>query len=302
MKKFLFTLLIFLIVFFVADKMLYIILYQSPKLEKDKRLEEVINGNLNKNIIIIGSSRGARNIIASQIEDSLHVSAYNLSYPGSDIEFHEFLLRSLIKFNENPKTVLLVVDDSSELLPSENINFRLDRLYPLAKYDYINDEMINRNEKNFLSKFIFLSRINKRNFDLRKKRFHALDTMKQNGSMPISFQNENHDFIYRQDVNYNKKDELSIKIEAFQKFQKLCLLNNIELFMIFPPNFSKHRSSFEDRIKELSHPSVFFHVYDTMNTAYSEKSLYYDNAHLNEKGAKILTNEIIKILKKKLKK
>ena len=115
MKKFLIQILLFSFTFFLFEKVFYVSLYVSPKLEIDKRLEYIINGNMNKDLIVLGSSRGARNIIASQIEDSLNISSYNLSYPGSDIEFHKFLLQSLIKYNEKPKIVLLVVDDNAEL-------------------------------------------------------------------------------------------------------------------------------------------------------------------------------------------
>ena len=103
MKKFIIQILVFSITFILFEKVFYVFLYVSPKLEKDKRLEYVLNGNMNKDLIVLGSSRGARNVIASQIEDSLTISTYNLSYPGSDIEFHEFLLRSLIKYNKKPK-------------------------------------------------------------------------------------------------------------------------------------------------------------------------------------------------------
>ena len=81
MKKFIVKILIFSTVFFLFDRLFYIFLDLSPKQEVDKRLDYVINGNMNKDLIIIGSSRGARDLIAKQIEDSLNISCYNLSYP-----------------------------------------------------------------------------------------------------------------------------------------------------------------------------------------------------------------------------
>jgi hypothetical protein len=103
MKKFIFNFLLFIIVFFIFDKIFFIFIYFAPNNKVDKRLELVINGGINKDCIIFGSSRGARNIIAKQIEKETGLSSYNLSYPGSDIEFHEFLLRSFLKFNKNQK-------------------------------------------------------------------------------------------------------------------------------------------------------------------------------------------------------
>ena len=301
MKKILIQILLFSFTFFLFEKVFYVSLYVSPKLEIDKRLEYIINGNMNKDLIVLGSSRGARNIIASQIEDSLNISSYNLSYPGSDIEFHKFLLQSLIKYNEKPKIVLLVVDDNAELLPSESINFRFDRLYPLAKYNYINNEMIERSKKSFLSKFFILARINKRNFDIREKHFSALDTLKDCGSMPISFQRENREFVFNNEKpSYDLDDELSVKIMAFNKFQDLCISNNIKLIIVYPPNFKKHNILFENRIEKLSYPKVSSIIHDTANQVYKNKDYYYDEGHLKTNGAIIFTNDIIRQLKIKV--
>ena len=70
---------------------------KSSKLEVDNRLEKIITGKIKADILVFGSSRGARSVIASQISDSLHTSAYNLAFPGSDITFHSFLLEQLLK-------------------------------------------------------------------------------------------------------------------------------------------------------------------------------------------------------------
>lgn len=298
MSEFLKRILLFVIAFFIFDKIFYIFLLISPALEKDRRLENLINGEINREIIIIGSSRGARNIIAKQIEDSLNLSTYNLSYPGSDIEFHEFLLRTLLKFNEKPKIVILAVDDPNELLPSETINFRFDRLYPLARYSYINEEMIERNEKNFLSRFLVLSRINKKNFDIRRKHFTELDTIKSCGSMPVPFQQKNIGFNYNSHIrNYTISDELPRKVESFLTFQKLCTSNNIKLYLAFPPDFRSFNLSFEERLRQLASPEVSFLIYDTLNEAYKDESLFHDESHLQTSGAVIFTNEIINELK-----
>jgi hypothetical protein len=301
MKKFLIQILVFSLTFFLLEKVFYVFLYVSPTLEKDKRLEYVLDGHLNKDIIILGSSRGARNVIANQIQDSLNISSYNLSYPGSDIEFHEFLLRSLIEYNNKPKVVLLVVDNPYELLPSESIKFRLDRLYPLAKYNYVNNEMIKRGEKSFLSNFLILSRINKMNFDIREKHISSLDTLKDCGSMPISFQRENREFVFKnENPRYDLDDELPVKLMAFNKFQDLCISNNIKLFIVYPPNFKKHNILFENRIKKLSYPKVSSIIYDTTNPVFKDKDYYYDEAHLKTNGAIIFTNDIIRQLKNKV--
>jgi len=298
MSGFLKRVFLFIIVFFIFDKLFYIFILLSPALEKDKRLERVINGELHKEIIILGSSRGARNIIAGQVEDSLRLSTYNLSYPGSDIEFLEYLLRSLIKFNTKPKIALLAIDDPEELLPSESIKFRLDRLYPLAKYTHINDELIARDEKSFLSRIFILARINKRNFDIRVKHFSALDTIINCGSMPIWSQRENFTFAYDDSIQpYPIQNELKKKLNAFLKLQELCGQNDIKLVLAFSPNYKIYNYSFEERLRKLMDKNTDIFIYDTSNPVYKDSSYFFDASHLRTSGAVIFTNEIIDFLK-----
>ncbi len=291
---------LFTITFFVFDKIFFIFIYLSPKRTSDKRLEQIINGEINKECIIIGSSRGARNIIAQKIENVTGLSCYNLSYPGSDIEFHEFILRSIINYNRKPKFVLLAVDEPLELLPTESINFRLDALYPLVYYNYINNELIARGEKNFLSRILCLSRINRSNFDLRKKYPSALDTILDCGSMPISFKRENRIFDYKegglQNQFYLIENELPNKVKAFKNIQKMCNKNGIKLYIVFSPNFQQHNLSFENRIKELTNNNAGYFIYDTSNMVYKDKSYFYDESHLQTKGAEIFTNELAEFL------
>lgn len=299
MKKFIIKVLIFLLSFFILEKIFLVFLLISPELEKDTRLQKILDGNINKDLIVLGSSRGARNIIAGQIEDSLNISSFNLSYPGADIEFQEFIFRSLLKFNEAPGIVLLVVDDPSLLLPSESLIFRLDRLYPLAKYNHINNEMISRNEKNILSKIFVLARINKRNFDIRKKHFTALDSIKVCGSMPVSFRRKdrNMEFIDRE-LRYDNSREVPDKVNAFNEIQRLSKLHNITLYIVYPPNYTNHNDLFEKRIRQLSSENTLHYVYDYSNEIYRDKEYFYDEGHLTINGAVIFTNEIINELKK----
>jgi len=294
MKKFIRTIFVFALIFFVVDKVFYVLLAIAPSLEKDQRLEQLITGDINKDLIVLGSSRGARNIIASQIEEKLKVSAFNLSYPGSDIEFHEFLLRQLIKNNDTPETILLALDSPDELLPIESIKFRLDRLYPLAGYNEINKELINREENSIFSHIFIVDRLNLSNFNLSKKQFNEIDAMENCGSMPISFQKENFDKIYKTEIpNYDASNELKHKLEAFLNFQKICQANDIDLYLIFSPNYKIHDQQFEQRIKQISLPETSFIVYDTTLNIYKNHSLFFDESHLIEQGAQLFTDEII---------
>jgi hypothetical protein len=298
MRKFIKNILIFGLLFFLLDKIFIFFIVASPEKEVDKRLELLINGKINKEIIILGSSRGARNIIASEIEKKTGRSAYNLAYPGSDIEFHEFIVRSLLKFNKAPKVILLSVDYPMAFLPDSILNFRLDRMYPLVKYNYINDELVARDEKNIITSNLFaLSRMNKSNFDIRQKKFTALDTLYADGSMPISFQKEGEDWMQSASIaKYDPKKELKVKLECFRKIIAMCEEKNVGLIIIQPPLFDPMDSAFRERLKQLTASKIPFFDYNHQNPIYKNKGYYYDRTHLNRKGAMIFTDEIAQYL------
>ncbi len=295
MNSFLKKILWFALAFFLFDKIFYLAMVTAPDMEIDKRLEQIITGNMNHEIIVLGSSRGARNIIASQIEDSLGVSTYNLSYPGSNIEFHDFLLEAIIKHNKVPKKVLLAIDEPDELLYNEMIQFRYDRLYPLVGYSYINNKMIERGEKNQFSKVFILNRINVKEIRFSPKKFTPLDTIAPCGSMYVSYQKANQHFHFPEGKpSYDISLEEEKYLKAFRVFQKRCLKNNIELHLVFSPNFRPHNFAFEQRITTISDKETNQILYNQNQPAYKDSNYFFDVNHLQYKGAKIFTDEIIR--------
>lgn len=281
----------------MLDKIFYIFLYTAPQLEADRRLEFLLNGKINKELIVIGSSRGAYNIIASQIEKETGKSAYNISYAGSNVQFHLFLLKALLKFNKRPETVIISIDNPYEFLFVESFDFRYDRLYPLEKYNYINDELIKQNEKSKLSWFLCLARLNKSNFTFTKKNAPVDSPIMACGSMPFikDFNKKQITFNTKKE-RYPVEKELKSKIEAFLEFQQICHSNNIKLIYCFAPNFRVYNQTLENRIKSISIPENKFFVYDTTDVRYQNKDYFHDDSHLNIKGAKLFSSELSKFI------
>ncbi len=300
MKKFLTRVLLFGLAFFVLDKVFLLVIQYLPETEVDTRLEQLINGGIDKDVIIIGSSRGARTVIAGRIQEETGLTAYNLSYPGSDVEFHEFLLRSLVKFNKAPKVLLLGMDDPIELLRNELITFRSDRLYPLVTYDYIMQELIRRQEKSaVMSRLFVLHRMFYRSLDIRRKHFSELDTIRDCGSMTLTFQREDVEWTFDSTwSHYKVEDESQVKIAAFKNIITLCKKHNITLVLFVPPLFQPHNTTFENRIRQFTGEGVHLMVYDTTRQdIYRNPSYYYDTGHLKENGATEFTSEVIAFLR-----
>jgi len=269
----------------------------APSTQVDQRLKYILDGNMNKDIIILGSSRGARGIIASQLQKETGLTAYDLSYPGGDIEFQEFILRSLLKYNHAPSIVVLTVDDQLEFLFAERVNFRYENLYPFVGESQVINEMVSRHQKNaILAKLLVLYRMNRSNLNLFKKQFTPFDSMMVCGSMPVSFQ-ENKTFTYGRDSVYKISNEIPAKVNAYLKVNALCAENNIKLVVVFPPNFRPLNNAFKQRIMHLTNPGGYFYVYNTADPAYRDSSYFSDSNHLILKGAKKFTTELSSYIK-----
>ncbi|KAF2325949.1 hypothetical protein [Flavobacterium nitrogenifigens] len=297
MKRFLLRVLLFSLVFFALDKLFYIFLFIAPKLEEDHRLELLLNGKINKELIVMGSSRGAYNIIAEQIEKETGKTAYNISYAGSNVQFHLFLLKTLLKFNNKPKTIVLSLDNPYEFLYVKTFDYRYDKMYPLEKYNYINDELIRLDDKSKFSKIFCLARLNRNSFNFRKKGVTKESPILECGSMPFSIESGKNNFKFDdKKVRYPVKEELKDKKKAFLEFQKICKENNIKLIYCLAPNFRVYNSTLEHRIKDISLPENRFFVYDTTDFRYKKIEYFHDESHLNIRGAKLFTSELSKFI------
>jgi hypothetical protein len=298
MKKFLVKLLLFIVLFFIYDKLFIIITNRSAGNVDDKRLEYLVRGEINKDVIVTGSSRGHVGIIAGNIEKGTGLSAYNLCFSGADIEFNEFLLRALVKFNEPPKYLLIVVDDSLQFIKNDKIFFQNNYLYYLVNYPYIWEELSTREGKNkFIANFLVLYKLNKYSFRFQREQHDQAVSVMECGFMPLSMQDEGFDWKYvSTESKYSPSREIPEKIDAYASILKMCHDNNITPVIVFPPYYHEYSNSFEDRMRQLSGDSIRFLVYDRENPVYLDKDYYFDDEHLRINGAKIFTQEIIRFL------
>jgi hypothetical protein len=292
MKFFLKHILIFGIVFFLAEKSLYFFISNSSNREYDKRLEMILEGKMNKDIVVLGSSRGANNISAKQLENQTGLSSYNLSYRGSNVDFHEFILEAFLEFNRKPKIVLLCIDNGFEFVSEKSLNFRYDRLSPLKKYNYINNTLIERNKKSYFSKFFCSLKVDRSDFSFKKKNVLPVNVMTGHGSKLLKFKSNKNLFFKTKALRYNKASEELGNLKAFETIQDLCSINNIDLYFVFTPSYGNFDISFYNRFKKLIREGEYTVVYDTVSGIYKNEKLFRDSTHMFKNGAELFTTEL----------
>lgn len=303
MKKFLLMSLAFGVTFFVIDKAFLILRHFAPNFTDDKRLEMVFESKMNKDLIIFGSSRGENDVITWMLQDSLGLDSYNLSYGGSSVEYQEYVLEMLLKYNKKPKYIIKLLDDDFELMYKDahgnGKGFRVDALHPLVKYKDVRDELVKIGDKNgIMSNLFVLHQLSKTNYDIRPQP-PLNDTLLKFGANPVNVHNSNFDWAYyNTSPIYNRKREQKIEIDKLIKFQKTCAENNITLVFATAPVYRKMSDGWCKRMKQLTLPTTHFYVHDINDERFKNMWNFGDLSHLNTKGSIIYTDGLIKYLKK----
>lgn len=304
MKKFIIKCSVFILVFFLLDKAFVVFRNLSAKHDFDKRLELVLNGKVNKDLLIFGSSRADSNIATWMLQDSLNIEAYNLSYRGATISFQEFVLKQLIVNNNKPKYIIKLLDNDFELMHQDYDghvrSFRIDRLTPLIKYSEIRNELINKGEKNkVFSKLFVLHQLSKSNL-YNSKPPKLNDTILEFGAKPNNRHIEDLKWTYKNARVYNKSLEIPDEIESFLNFQKICAEHDIKLILATSPVFYSMDDGWLERMEELILPTATLYIHNKEDKQYLNPENYFNYSHLNRDGALVYTKELIDFLKQEL--
>lgn len=304
MKKFLIKVLIFSVLFFFLDKTFLLVRDKLPQNDTlDNRLDFVFKGAIEKDLILMGSSVGDTDLLPHIFQDSLKLSTYNLSYGAAAIPFQRFVLENLLKYNSKPKVIIKLLTNDFEFYGNSgvnNMNFRLDRLYPLIKYEDIRKELIARENINpLLSKFMVLSHFKKQHvIDIIKPKKLPKDYYLSFGTEPFE---DRHDTLrnwnYDKNPKYDYEKQNISFIEDFIAFQEICKENNIKLIYAVAPTYKALNEEWLTIVKNNLLNGTNLFVYDIYSDVYKNKLNFADPIHMNPKGALVYTHELIEFTK-----
>ncbi len=274
--------------------------FYAQKQKIDKRLELLIDNKINSKIIILGSSRALNNYNPWVIKNITGQTCFNLGYSGSNILFHETILDLIIKSKNKPKTIIYNIDDFGILYNVDGIEFRKDVLFPFVENNLVN-EAINNNLKksnwatsvcqtyrhnvNFINSIRYLI-YGQENFDYKTNNIDSLGANllvnRELDSVHV-FANKR---IYPKVLQINP-DYLS----AFIRIQNKCITNKIQLILCYPPLFFAPSKFLKFQVNALKTSNVPVVIADTL---LQNADYFFDNDHLNSKGANLYSTIISK--------
>lgn len=296
MKKFIFKLLLFLVVYAVVDYVLGLGLGWLAANAKggDTARNYHITHSAEEDVLIFGSSRASNHYNSRELEKQLGSSVYNCGENETGIMYFYPLL-NLIKKHHLPKVIIYDVY-TMDLLDNLRLG-HLDYLKPLKTSYGIDcvDSMFFRSEPT--SKIKMLSSLYRNNstflnvlFDwvrnniIYDKGFYLLNTGK---------------LIDKQVPNDNKRDFVydSEKLSFLEKFIKENK-DSINIIFSISPEYGRTTDDMFDPLKKLCDQyniPLLNHYCDTTFTMHSD---YFGNVnHLNRDGAVLYTRKISEEIK-----
>ena len=271
----------------------------------------ILEGNVNADLLIVGSSRAYFGYDPIVFEDKLHCKSFNLGYSAAGYDLQIEKLKMYLKRNKKPKYIIQNVDlaffNEDKLIPNEN------ELIP-----FLNDSLV----KNLLSKYNknynFINRIPLLKYN---KRFNQLmDGLQSNfDNNHLSKQYFTSSGYHPVDLNFKidqnnltrlkkiKAKDLKFenKIDELIKYYKDQFNSDTSIYFVWAPEHHERLKKEYQIEKEL----IFDYLYQKLE---NEKSIvfinlcvdpisfnddnFFDTFHFNRKGANKFSHKLVEYL------
>lgn len=286
-----FYLLVFILDFIIGHGLNYLYFKQESGFQN--RITYAIE-KTTEDIIIIGSSRAKHHYVPDILEQQIHQTCYNAGNNGQHIFYYEAIIKSTLK-RYNPKMIIL--DFKFEEFSKNNDSY--DRLSAILPYYKTHPELRpiiklrSPYEKMKLLSNIYpynssILTIFAGNMSFNKKRKTDLKGyVPLNNTLKKSI-NKNSSFV--------KYDLDSLKIKSYESIIKECIDKKIKLSIICSPYFIKANNTECSIItgKQIAKKyNIPFYDYSQDSIFIGNISLFNDETHLNNKGAKLFSSLII---------
>lgn len=252
---------------------------------------------VNTDAVIIGSSKASHHYVPSILSDSLNMSVYNGGQDGCFFLYQNCLINMLVD-RYRPKMIIWDIQPTSfyeKNVSAEYQNFRyLSPYYRKNKWatDYVNSESPKMKFRMLSEMFAYNSKFFNYLFPLIS---HASSTYE--GYIPL----ENEGYAYpclseaarELDEYVPMEERWTLLSQTIQR----CKAEHIRLCLFISPEYTIKSRAYLWAVNELKRIAnangVNCHDYSSNLIFMNDSTLFKDASHLNAKGAKIFTNEIL---------
>ena len=305
MKLFLIKIALFLSLFSGLYLVFFIMVDNGIKESKYQDFTEwnaIYSGDINADLLIMGSSRAWRQVDPKIMDSQLKVNSYNLGIDGYHIPMQLTKYHIYLEHNKAPRQVVYIVDHFS-------FDQRDDLFNKYQFSPYFNDTTLTNRLKEFEgynwqhyhapyfqysgSKELCLAGI---------ANFLGLKNFEANKYKGFRSKSQEWELDFDQEVKNNpkgKRAEVKAKvIKEFRTFLKNEKLKGIDIAVVYAPDYTEFQSYITNRdsVMDLyqavcSEANIPFLDYSNHYLC-SDKAYFYNPTHLNSKGAEIFTTDL----------
>ena len=274
---------------------------------------KVTRGEVNSQILIIGSSRALVNFDCDAIIPIVNKTCFNIGLNGVQPYLQLPMLKSYLKHNKYPELIIQDLDIKSLLNPGPDI-FSPEKYIPYLDDKDIYSKLYMLDNDFWLNKYIPLYSFGKYGTKLTSPAIKGLFGIKL-GLSPI-FKNgfERVDLIWKNDFNKFKKafpngityPLYPNSIKDLEDIISLAKSKKIKLILVYPPeyyeniNLTKNRNEIFDIFKKMAAKyGVPFWDFSALPITQSTE-YFYNSQHLNGKGAYLFSGIFAEKLKEYL--
>lgn len=305
MKKFIVRFFIFSV--FIFSVFLMIDIYLSKKLKKSHTSpgeievwNDIYEGKIDSELLIYGSSRAWVHVDPKTIEDSLNLKAYNFGMDGQNFFLQYLRHKKNLKYNAPPKIIILCVDMFS-FNTNDNL-YEMNQFLPYMLYDYdifeFTSEYNGFHKLDYFFPLIrYFSKVNGENSVFKDSEV-LNNNFRTKGYKGIE-RTWNNDFenAKKNNSKFTIKSDLKI-IRLFDEFLFECQNNNIQVILVYTPEYIEGQKYVTNRSEILNKFNFFAKKHDLLFLDYSNhelcfnKTFFYNASHLNKKGSEIFSKKL----------
>ncbi|GAK93169.1 hypothetical protein JCM19298_1888 [Nonlabens ulvanivorans] len=304
MKKFTSYLLVSVLLVFSIALVLDIIFSKTSQLiESDLSDEQSVWNDIYKSkietdVAIYGSSRAWVHVDPTVIDSILHVSSYNLGIDGYSFHMQHYRHQEYLKYNKKPKQIILIVDWMSFKLEKEGL-YNSNQFRPYMLWNRNSIEYLGDNEATSLLDFYIP-------FYRYAGRINPFRSFIEENSPIIEREKGFKSFSKEWKSQYVKPFHQKFDIETLNLFEEFLIdmkSENINVTLVVAPFYIVGQDIVLNKDENMSiiskiadEQSVLLIDYSKSYISY-QKEYFYNNSHLNAKGARIFSLKLANDLK-----
>lgn len=290
-------LVILIVIVFVLDRAIGYVIEKMFYTEKqgDFSVTTYALTKANEDILIFGTSRASHHYVAAMFKKELGLSAYNLGRDGVIFDYDYALITDVLK-RYSPKGIIIDLN-SRDLM----VDTTMDRkeIFTSIFLPYINkDSYIRSLVAEESPAEVYKARISKlysfnsllvpiiqHHIGVGQKNNYGYEAKKGSTLKPTD---------KPQIINNLNYSEVPLLREEFEKVVAVIEKKHIKLFVIISPEFRVKKYNSSTTANAILHKYGLKVMDFSRSPEFNKPQLFYDNAHMNDIGAKMFTSILLK--------